>query len=238
MRFISLLCVLLWSIACALGGEKLPDNPHKFFSDGANLVSATKAQQFEATLAQLEKDTSVEFAVATFPTFDSDSDVADYSQQIAQSWGIGKKGKNNGIVLFIFLKDKAGKTQIRLMTGYGMEGALPDAIAQRICDNDIRPHVRLAKAGGGQKEWEVALEGGINSVIKVAKGEYPAIEVAGKKAVSGWLIFWIIVGVVLIIIILAKGGGVMLLDLGSSFGSSGGSGGGGSFGGGGGGGGD
>ena len=68
----------------------------------------------------------------------SDSSIEDYTVRVAQSWGVGQKGKSNGAVLFVFTQDR----KMYLQVGYGLEGALPDALAKRIIENEIKPYFR------------------------------------------------------------------------------------------------
>ncbi len=69
-------------------------------------------------LAQFERDTSTQIVVAIYRTMQSESSVADYTQRIAQTWGVGQKGRNNGAVLFVFVENH----QMFIQTGYGVGG--------------------------------------------------------------------------------------------------------------------
>src|SRR5687767_10849718 len=87
--------------------EVMPPAPKKHFNDYANVVSAGTAAQLDQQLVNFERESSSQIVVAVFQTMQSDSDVADYTQRLAQSWGVGTKEKNNGAVLFVFLKDRS-----------------------------------------------------------------------------------------------------------------------------------
>ena len=210
--------------------EKLPPSPEHYFNDYAGLVSKSVADSLDAKLIDLEKQTTIQFVVATFPTLESDSQPTDYAQRVMQSWHVGQKKTNNGVTLFIFLKDKAGKTDTVIQTGYGLEGALPDATCKAIIDNDIRPHVRAAKAGGGVSEWNAALTSGVNSVIKAAQGEYKVetnASVETLKNIIKWAFIIIVCLVILMVLVSILGGGGYSSSYSSgSWGSSGGGGGG------------
>ncbi len=69
---------------------------------------------------------------------ESDSSIEDYTVRVAQSWGVGQKDKSNGAVLFVFIQDR----KMFMQVGYGLEGALPDALAKQIIENEIKPHFR------------------------------------------------------------------------------------------------
>jgi uncharacterized protein len=91
----------------------------------------------------------------------SESSIEDYTVRVAQSWGVGQKSNNNGAVLFVFIQDR----KMYIQVGYGLEGALPDALAHQIVDNEIKPRFK-----GG--DYEGGLRAGIAAILAATKGEY------------------------------------------------------------------
>jgi uncharacterized protein len=91
----------------------------------------------------------------------SDSDIADYTVRVAQKWQVGQKDKNNGAVLFVFIEDR----KMFIQVGYGLEGTLPDALAKRIIDDEIKPRFKQGDYTGG-------LAAGVDAMIKATQGEY------------------------------------------------------------------
>src|SRR5438067_11717823 len=85
--------------------EVIPPKPDRYFNDYAGVVSKSAAERFNEELAQFERETSDQVVVAVFPKMQSDSDVADYTQRVAQAWGVGQKERRNGVVLFVFVQD-------------------------------------------------------------------------------------------------------------------------------------
>ena len=83
-------------------------------------------------LAQFERESSNQILVAIYPRMQSASSVEDYTVRVAQAWRVGQKARNNGVVLFVFQESR----DVRIVTGYGLEGVLPDAIAKRIISDD------------------------------------------------------------------------------------------------------
>ena len=69
---------------------------------------------------------------------ETDSSIEDFTQRIAQAWGVGKKDRKNGAVLFVFIEDR----KMYIQVGYGLEGTLPDATAFDITERHIKPHFR------------------------------------------------------------------------------------------------
>ena len=156
--FLSALFVLC---AGLLEAETVPPKPDRYFNDYASVVPTDTGMRFNEQLAQFERETSNQVLVAVYPKMESNSDVADYTQRIAQSWGVGQKGRNNGTVLFVFIEDR----KMFIQVGYGLEGALPDATAYDITEFQIKPHFKAGDYPGG-------LAAGIDSICKAIRGEY------------------------------------------------------------------
>src|SRR5205823_8691712 len=71
--------------------EVVPPKPDRYFNDYAHIVSPGAALRFNQQLAQFERETSNQVLVAIYPKMQTDSDIADYTQRIAQTWGVGQK---------------------------------------------------------------------------------------------------------------------------------------------------
>jgi uncharacterized protein len=231
-------------VITSAGAEVIPPKPPGYFNDYAGVVSKEAALRFNEQLAQFERETSDQVVVAIFPKMQSDSDVADYTQRVAQAWGVGRKKQSNGVVLFVFVQDR----KMFIQVGYGLEGALPDVTAFDITEYQIKPHFR-------NNDYEGGLAAGIDSICKAIRGEYKGsgktvAEQRGNAGPPGILLFIIFVVVLIVISRVMRGlggygyssgrGGPIFLPIGGGGGgwSSGGgfsgfSGGGGSFGGGG-----
>ncbi len=141
--------------------EVIPPKPPGYFNDYAGVVSKEAAHRFNEQLAQFERETSDQVVVGVFPKMQSDSDIADYTQRVAQSWGVGQKDRRNGAVLFVFVQDR----KMFIQVGYGLEGALPDITAFDITEYRIKPHFR-------DGDYEGGLAVGIDSICKAVRGEY------------------------------------------------------------------
>src|SRR6516165_3402457 len=148
----------------ANAAEVIPAKPARYFNDYAGVVSKETAYRFNEQLAQFERDTSNQVVVAVFPKMQSDSDIADYTQRVAQAWGVGQKERRNGVVLFVFTQDR----KMFIQVGYGLEGALPDLTAYDITEYRIKPHFR-------NNDYEGGLAEGIDSIFKAIRGEYQGI---------------------------------------------------------------
>src|SRR6266496_5081341 len=135
--------------------EVIPPKPDRYFNDYAGVVSKEAAYRFNEQLARFERETSDQVVVAVFPKMQSDSDIADYTQRVAQAWGVGQKERRNGVVLFVFVQDR----KMFIQVGYGLEGALPDITAFDIAEYRIKPHFR-------SDDYEGGIASGIDSIFK------------------------------------------------------------------------
>ena len=161
-RSLSILLLLAAFFALdAPGAEVMPPPPQRHFNDYARVVSPATAQTLDQTLAEFERATSSQIVVAVFPKMQSDSSVEDYTVRVAQSWKVGQAGKNNGAVLFVFVEDR----QLYIQTGYGLEGALPDALAKQIIENEIKPQFRAGN-------FDAGLTAGVTAILQATRGEY------------------------------------------------------------------
>src|SRR5713101_4473622 len=159
LSFIAIALIAVVSVSQA--AEVIPPKPDRYFNDYAGVVSKEAASRFNEQLAQFERETSDQVVVAVFPKMQSDSDIADYTQRVAQAWGVGQKIQKNGVVLLVFIADRKMSIQV----GYGLEGALPDIVAYDIRANHINPHFRSSDYEGGLSE-------GIDLICKAIRGEY------------------------------------------------------------------
>jgi hypothetical protein len=141
--------------------EQIPPLPQRYFNDYAGVISSDAASQFNEQLAQFERETSNQVVVAIFPKMESDSDIADYTLRIAQAWGVGQKERRNGVVLFVFVKDR----RMFMQVGFGLEDVLTNTKAFDIVEHQIKPHFRSGDYEGGIRD-------GINAVLEATRAKY------------------------------------------------------------------
>jgi uncharacterized protein len=149
-------------LAGGLSAETPPAPPKAYFNDYAGVVSADDARRLDEKLRAFATETSTQVLVAVFPELPSPS-MEDFTVKAAEAWKAGKKELDNGAVFFVFVKDR----KMRIEVGYGLEGALPDALAGRILDEQVRPRFRAG-------DWAGGLEAGIDGILAATKGEYKA----------------------------------------------------------------
>ena len=184
---------LLWAGAVQ-AAETIPPVPPRFFNDYAGVVSAGTEERLNAALENLEKTDSSQILVAVYPKMESQTAMEDYTVRVARAWRVGQTNLNNGAILFVFMEDRA----MRIEVGYGLEGAIPDATAKRIIEEQIIPHFRSGNP-------EQGLAAGVQALIAAAKGEYQGSggTVGGRarpRQQKGWVGIFILVFILLSII--------------------------------------
>jgi uncharacterized protein len=159
--FFALAAVFLLGANLLRAAENIPPKPAGYFTDYAGVVSNETALRFNEQLAQFERETSNQVLVVVLRKMESDSSIEDYTQRVAQAWGVGQKDRRNGAVLFVFVENR----NMFLQVGYGLEGALPDVTAFDITERHIKPQFRKDNYEGG-------LATGIDLICKAIRGEY------------------------------------------------------------------
>ena len=145
-------------------------------------------ERLDAKLRGFDEQTSSQIVVAVFPELPSPS-LEDFTIRTAQSWRVGRQKLANGVVLFVFVKDR----KMRIEVGYGLEGALPDATANQIIREVMAPRFRQGDYAGG-------LEAAVDAIMAATRGEYqatPAPARRGPSPVPLWLVLFVIVFVVI-----------------------------------------
>lgn len=142
--------------------KEVPPTPKQLVNDYAGVMSASEVRNLEAKLVAYDEQTSTQISIVTITSLEGD-DLFDYSQRLAEAWGIGGGENDNGVLLLIAVEERG----IRIHTGYGTEGAIPDAIAKRIVENEIKPNFRNGDYYGG-------LNAATDAMIQALAGEYTA----------------------------------------------------------------
>ncbi len=165
--FVAALFISLAALAAVVGNFPKPVG---HVNDWANLLQPDAKAALEEKLRAYEQKTSIEIAIVTTPSL-GDMTVEDYTIELAQGWGVGKKGKDNGIVLLIAPNER----KLRIEVGYGLEGDFTDMGAGRIRDVAILPHFKNAKTAQ------------TNGDTETYRREMAAGVIAGADAIIGAL---------------------------------------------------
>lgn len=178
-----------------VAGQTFPSKPNHLVNDYTNTLSAAEVNALEQKLVAFDDSTSTQIAVVLIQSLDG-YDISDYGTRLAHSWGIGQADKDNGVLVLASLGDR----KVTIQTGYGVEGALPDAIAKRIIENEIKPYFK-------QGSYYEGLDAGTDAIISYTKGEYKAEKKTQSGGKSGNSVFIIIIIIIVLIIISKRGGG-------------------------------
>jgi uncharacterized protein len=173
-------------------------------NDTAGMIPASVRDRLEGKLAAFEKQTGAQVAVLTVPSLAGEV-LEDYSLKVAETWKLGRKGVDDGILLLIARDDR----KMRIEVGYGLEGKLTDAQCRRILDNVIRPAFRNGEFGKG-------VEAGVDAITGTIQGKdvIPASPPSASKQFSSnpigiqlmaFGIFVLVIGVFSLLALLSKG---------------------------------
>ena len=171
-----LAAVLLWlcSLAGAASAQDLAPIPplSSRVTDAAGILGASARQELETKLAAFEQATGGQLAVLIVKTAEPET-IEQYATRVGDAWKVGKKGKDNGAILLVAMKEK----KLRIEVGYGWEGALPDVEAKRIIREVITPFFKKAQFAQG-------IDAGIDkiqlAVAKENKAESTAVNDKGQ----------------------------------------------------------
>jgi uncharacterized protein len=128
-------------------------------TDLTGTLSGEAITRIEAKLANLEAKKGSQVAVLIVPTTQPE-EIEQFGIRVEDAWKLGRKGVDDGAYLIVAKNDR----RVRIEVGYGLEGALPDAIANRIITETITPHFKSGDYDGG-------VEAGVDQLISVINGE-------------------------------------------------------------------
>ncbi len=140
--------------------------------DNAEILQPATREKLTATLKAHEQRTSDQVVVLTVPTI-GDSSVEEYSTKVFETWKLGMKGKDNGVLVVIVPQDR----KMRIEVGYGLEGTLTDVAANRIIRNLMTPQF---KAGN----YDKGVEDGVTAVIAQLEGQPGAASEAATTSTT------------------------------------------------------
>ena len=180
-KIIAVICwVCLPIFLCAQPPVPAKPNPPRLVNDFAGFLSPAEAAQLENTLVAYNDSSSSQVTILTVNDL-GDYAIEDWALEFGRKWGIGRKGKNNGVVILASKNPR----KINISPGYGLEGALPDAICKRIEVQKIVPNFRTGNYYQGFASAVEAIRGTI-------KGEFVNDEPkTGSGSNLGFTIFLI-----------------------------------------------
>lgn len=128
-------------------------------TDLSHVLSDTQRQALEQRLADFEAEKGSQLAVLLVPSTGPES-IEQYGIRVAEAWKLGRKGVDDGVLLLVATQDRA----LRIEVGYGLEGAIPDAVGKRVIEEVILPHFRQGDLAAG-------VEAGVAALMGLIRGE-------------------------------------------------------------------
>ncbi len=208
LRSLPLITVSVLLLTAPSQGDDFP-SPLGLVSDFAGVISSEDESRMTAVISETKEKTTAEIAVVTMPDIGGQSDEI-YVNKLFAAWGIGVKGQDNGILLFLTLKER----RFRIETGYGLEGILPDGLLGQIADQQIIPFLRDGRYGEGLLSGTMAIaqiiarDAGVELISITA-----AVPVPPSHTTPGTRPFRIPFFVIILLIFLIFGGRLGLLPL-------------------------
>ncbi|HXM19623.1 MAG TPA: TPM domain-containing protein [Candidatus Tumulicola sp.] len=152
-------CIAFGATAAAAQQVPIPPAPTQWVTDNAAFLSPETRAALNQKLEAYERSTGHQVIVWIGDTT-GDAALEDWTIRTFEKWRIGRKGLDDGIVLFIFAKDR----KIRIDVGYGLESVLPDATASEIIRNQITPRLRAGDKDG-------AVSAGVDAILAALSGQ-------------------------------------------------------------------
>ncbi len=208
--FLAVILLCLGILFPAGAAEKFP-KPLGAVNDFANLISAPYRQQMNALAGEVLQKTGTSLVVVTLPTV-GDDDPRDYANRLYSAWGIGKKGEDKGVLIFLALKER----RIRIETGYGVEGILPDGLVGEILDRHVTPYLVKGDYDRGLLNAMTAVANVIARDAKVSLGEGsqpPVVSRKGRGAPGKSSVTSLLILILVVVLLLGTRQGRSLLPL-------------------------
>lgn len=134
--------IALWAGA-VLAVENYPSARGTAVNDFANVIDQANAAKMEILAHEILQKTGAAIVVVTLPELGQTEEITLYANGLYKAWGIGEKDKDKGVLIFLAVKER----KIRIETGYGVEGILPDGLVGEILDKYVVPHLKTGETG-------------------------------------------------------------------------------------------
>lgn len=190
----NLIFAALFLAGLSVTGQGIPEpmSPPRLVNDFAGILAPNQVRHLEQKLVNFDDSSSSQIVVLIVKSLNGLT-KEEFADQVGEKWGVGQKGKNNGIVLLVKPKYGNDRGQARISVGYGLEGVIPDAIATRIYNNEMVPYFKA-------DDYFSGIDRATTTLISLAKGEFTADQY--KKKSGGSPIGFLVPIIIIIIIIM------------------------------------
>ncbi|WP_406854727.1 YgcG family protein [Alsobacter sp. KACC 23698] len=198
-RFAAALLALAFGLTAAWAALTFPALTGRVV-DQASILSPDAVQRIDAKLKAHEDKTSDQVVVATVPSLQGTS-VEDYANQLFRAWKLGQAKTNNGVLLLVAPNER----KVRIEVGYGLEGALTDALSKVIISTAVAPKFKSGDFAGG-------IEAGVDAIVSILTGDAEEWQRRAKvrpqdDASSDWIMNLVVMAIVLFILWRMMSGG-------------------------------
>lgn len=195
VRRFSLAIAMVMAVTAVMAQIPARPVPPVLVNDLAGLFNGAERAILERRVVAFADSTSNQIAIVVVPELYG-YDKAELAYGIGEEWGVGQKEFDNGIVILVKPKVGSSKGEVFIATGYGLEGAVPDALAKRVIEREMIPHFMNNDYYGG-------INAALDVLMPVISGEISTDEYAGNDeddaaAAAAFMFFFIIFVVVLI----------------------------------------
>ena len=190
---LALACSAVWAV------DWKTLRPEGFVSDFAHVVDAGSKAQLETYAAEVERSTGAQMALVTIPSLEGEP-IEDVANTIFRAWGVGQKGKNEGILLLLAIQNRRD----RLEVGYGLEPILPDGIDGQIL-REMRPALRKGDYGDALMAAAQTIGRSIAAAKHVAiQSQLPR---RSRPQPSDGIPWAVVIGAAVLLLVLSRAGG-------------------------------
>lgn len=147
IQFILLICLFAPSLSSFASPIFPSPTSYKYVNDYVGLLNKEETQKIVSIGKELEDKTGAQ-AVIVIIDSTNNAPIEDYANKLFRTWGIGQKNKNNGLLILIALNDRSFRVEV----GKGLEGAIPDALSNRVMESLLKPHFSEGNYGLGLVE--------------------------------------------------------------------------------------
>lgn len=187
--WVALVFFLFFSKKAISAEECFPKKPvpARFVNDLANIFTTAQRNELENKIGIFSDTNSTQILVITVTDL-CGYDKSGFAQQIGEKWGVGNKDFNNGVVILVKPKEIDGKGEAFIASGYGLEGALPDAVCWDIVQNEMIPHFK-------KKKYFEGVDAAVNIIMGIASGEFKTYEPDRIPEYMSLVVFFLIIAV-------------------------------------------
>ncbi|MFI3294772.1 MAG: TPM domain-containing protein [Rikenellaceae bacterium] len=196
IKHLALSLLLLFATISGVLSQEFPAKSNSLVNDYAALLTSGQRSTLESRLRAFNDTTSNQISIVTVTDLQGMT-ASQYATELAHQWGVGQKGRDNGVMILLKPKTSSSKGEYFIAVGYGLEGAIPDAMASRIGREIMVPELQ-------QNNYYGALDKATLAIMKLSQGEYDALDQGMSFETKIKWFTYILIAVVVLISLFSK----------------------------------